>query len=134
MQKHRKRAVGYRRIRRTPLRSRRRGPTAAAVETIGGNIIMRKQRLRRLEALVEQLDTADKPRPRRLQTAQDVINLLEEQVEALRAEPWAGVVQKARAIGYLAGLARKAIETGTLAARLEMLEAVLRQREGSDQR
>lgn len=43
-------------------------------------------------------------------------------------------VQKARAIGYLAGIARKAIETGTLAARLEMLEAVLRQRKDSDQR
>ncbi|HTU18562.1 MAG TPA: hypothetical protein VMG10_10920 [Gemmataceae bacterium] len=95
---------------------------------------MRKQRLRRLETLVEQLDAADKPLPRRLQTAQDVIDLLEEQVEALRAEPWAGVVQKARAIGYLAGLARKAIETGTLAARLEMLEAVLRHREGSEKR
>jgi len=89
---------------------------------------MRKQRIRHLEILVERLDTAEKLPPRRLQTAQDVIDLLEEQVEALRAEPWAGVVQKARAIGYLAGIARKAIETGNLAARLELLEAVLRQR------
>jgi hypothetical protein len=52
----------------------------------------------------------------------------------LRAERWAGVVQKARAIGYLAGIARKAIETGTLAVRLEMLEAVLRQREENEGR
>jgi hypothetical protein len=89
---------------------------------------MRKQRVRRLETLVRQLDAAGKPPPRRLQTAQDVIDLLEEQVEALRAERWAGAVQKARAIGYLAGLARKAIEMGALAARLAMLEAVLRQR------
>jgi hypothetical protein len=43
-------------------------------------------------------------------------------------------VQKARAIGYLAGLARKAIETGTLADRLEMLDTILRQRkEGAKQ-
>jgi hypothetical protein len=95
---------------------------------------MRKQRIRRLEALVERLDTAEKAPPRRLQTAQDVIDLLQEQVEALRAERWAGAVQKARAIGYLAGIARKAIETGTLAARLAMLEAVLRQRKESEQR
>jgi hypothetical protein len=95
---------------------------------------MRKQRIRRLETMVKQLDAAEKPPPRRLQTAQDVIDLLQEQVEALRAEPWAGAVQKARAIGYLAGIARKAIETGTLAARLAMLEAVLRQRKESETR
>jgi len=94
---------------------------------------MRKQRIRHLEILVERLDGAEKLPPRRLQTAQDVIDLLEEQVEALRAEPWAGVVQKARAIGYLAGLARKAIEMGNLAARLELLEAVLRQRKENAQ-
>lgn len=94
---------------------------------------MRKQRIRRLESLVEQLDAVHKPQPRRLQTAQDVIELIHEQVEALRAERWAGAVQKARAIGYLAGIARKAIETGNLAARLEILEAVLRQR-GSEKR
>ncbi len=63
-----------------------------------------------------------------------MIDLLQEQVEALRSERWAGAVQKARAIGYLAGIARKAIETGTLAARLAMLEAVLRQRKESEQR
>lgn len=95
---------------------------------------MRKQRVRRLECSIERLDAVSKPLPRRLQTAQDVIDLLQEQVEILRAEHWAGAVQKARAIGYLAGIARKAIETGTLEARLEMLEAVLRQRKDSDQR
>jgi hypothetical protein len=95
---------------------------------------MRKQRIRRLETLVKQLDPAQAPPPRRLQTAQDVIDLLQEQVEALRAVRWASVIQRARAIGYLAGIARKAIETGTLAARLEMLEAVLRQRKEHDRR
>jgi len=37
-------------------------------------------------------------------------------------------VEKARALAYLAGVARKAIETGTLAARLELMEQVLEQR------
>jgi hypothetical protein len=67
----------------------------------------------------------DRAKPRRLQTAKDVVDLLEEQVEALRAAPESGTIERARAIGYLAGIARKAIETGTLAARLEMLETVL---------
>ncbi len=95
-------------------------------------ILMNKQRIRRLETKVQQLDTAEKPAPRRLHTAQDVIDLLHEQVEMLRAQRGAGSVQRARAIGYLAGIARKAIETSTLAARLEMLEAVLRKRKEND--
>jgi len=68
------------------------------------------------------------PSPRRLQTAQDVIDLLQEQVEALRADTSLGPLEKARALGYLAGIARKAIETGMLAARLETMEQVLKQR------
>jgi len=63
-----------------------------------------------------------------------VIDLLQEQVEALRGQPSADPVQKARAIGYLAGLARKAIETGTLAERLELLDLVLRHRKEGDKR
>jgi hypothetical protein len=42
--------------------------------------------------------------------------------------PWAGPIDKARAIAYLAGVARKAIESGVVAARVEMLEAVLAKR------
>jgi hypothetical protein len=70
----------------------------------------------------------------RLQTAADVLNLLGEQVEAVRAEQEAGTLEKARTIGYLAGIALKAIEAGNLAARIEMLEAVLKQRNGEDKR
>ncbi len=99
---------------------------------------MISRRLRRLEVLLERLAAVvrghTRPAPRRLQTAQDVIDLLQEQVEAIRLEAEAGTVEKARAIGYLAGIARKAIETGTLAARLEMLEAVLKQRNREAQR
>ena len=100
---------------------------------------MHKNRLRRLESLVEILEEQlrrgqQSLPPRQMQTAQDVIDLLQEQVEAVRHEAMAGTLEKARALGYLAGIARKAIETGNLTARLEMLEAVLRQRKESTQR
>ena len=89
---------------------------------------MFKHRLRRIESFLHHCGQGTKPPPRRLQTVQDVIDLLEEQVEAIRAEPWSTTIDKARALAYLAGAARKAIEAGTLAARVEMLEAVLEQR------
>jgi len=92
---------------------------------------MIKQRLRRIESFLNSCATpvgSSALPPRRLQTVQDVINLLEEQVQVVRAAPWAGPLDKARAIAYLAGVARKAIEAGILTARIEMLEAVLHQR------
>lgn len=93
---------------------------------------MIQQRLRRLEVIVERLAAALRgqtiPPPRRLQTAQDVIDLIEEQVEAVRAAVGAGTVEKARALGYLAAIARKAIETDNLAARLDVLEAAQKER------
>ena len=93
---------------------------------------MSRQRIQRLEGLLKywELQGRTKPPARRLQTIQDVIDLLQEQVEALRAEMVAGTVEKARAIGYLAGIARRAIETGKLAQRLEMLETILMNRKG----
>jgi hypothetical protein len=72
--------------------------------------------------------TSSVPVAFRLQTAQDVIDLLEEQVEAVRAESEASTLEKAHTIGFLAGVALKAIESGNLAARIEMLERVLKQR------
>jgi hypothetical protein len=57
-----------------------------------------------------------------------VLDLLEEQIEAVRGEQEAGVLERARTIGYLAGIALKAIDAGNLAARIEMLENVLKQR------
>src|SRR6478609_4033456 len=64
----------------------------------------------------------------RLKTAADVLALLEEQVAAVRADPHAGTLEKARTIGYLAGVSLRAIEAGDLAARLEALEGVLKTR------
>jgi hypothetical protein len=95
---------------------------------------MLKRRVRRLESLVKRcgLDSGVPPQssPRRLQTVQDLFDLLEEQVEAIRTQPWAGTLEKARAIAHLAGIARKAIEAGVVSARLEMLEKVLKNRKG----
>jgi hypothetical protein len=70
------------------------------------------------------------PLPFRLKTAADVLDLLEEHIRAIRAEQDAGTLEKARCVGYLASIALKAIETGNLAARIEMLETVLKQRNG----
>ena len=99
---------------------------------------MIESRLRRMEALLSRLAAVVRgrtaPPPRRLQTAQDVIDLLHEQVEALRAATWVGPVEKARAVGYLASLARQAIETHDLAVRLEKLEAALNPSNGDAKR
>jgi hypothetical protein len=68
------------------------------------------------------------PLPFRLQTARDVVALLEEQIVAVRADAEARTLEKARTIGYLAGVALKAVETADLAGRLEALESVLKGR------
>lgn len=64
----------------------------------------------------------------RLKTAADVIALIEEQVAAVRADADAGTLEKARTVGFLAGVALRAIEAGDMAARVEALEMVLKQR------
>ena len=68
------------------------------------------------------------PLPFRLKTARDVLALLEEQVNAVRHEPAAGTLEKARAVGYLAGIALKAVEVADLSARVEAVERVLKGR------
>jgi len=68
------------------------------------------------------------PLPFRLKTSADVIGLIEEQVGAVRAADDATTLEKARAVGFLAGVALRAIEAGDMAARLEALEAVLKTR------
>jgi len=96
---------------------------------------MIRYEIRRLEKLVEHLAVVLRGQrdmaPRPLQTARDVLDLLEAQVEAIRTDATGGTVEKARAIGYLANLARQALETGILAARLEKLEAELDRRKHS---
>jgi hypothetical protein len=68
------------------------------------------------------------PLPMRLKTARDVLELLEQQINAVRDEPEAGTLEKARVVGYLAGIALKAVEVADLSARVEAVERVLRGR------
>ena len=93
---------------------------------------MKNQRLRRIESLLNRYDRHLQSRPptRPLQTVRDVIDLLQEQAEAIRADPWSGTIEKARALAYLASVARKTIETGVIADRMEILETILQQRKG----
>jgi hypothetical protein len=68
--------------------------------------------------------------PPPLRTAANVLDLLEQLTAAVWADPFTRPAEKARAVGYLAGIALKAIEARNLAARVEMLEAVLKLRPG----
>lgn len=70
------------------------------------------------------------PMPFRLKTAQDILALLAEQVAAVREDENAGVLEKARCIGYLAGIALKAVEVADLSTRVEALERALNEHEG----
>jgi hypothetical protein len=88
------------------------------------------RRTRRAGDLCTTPSTSPVPPEFRLQTAQDVIDLLQEQVALVRADEDAGTLEKARTVGFIAGVALRAIEAGNLAARLEALEVALKQREG----
>jgi hypothetical protein len=72
--------------------------------------------------------------PLRVKTAADLLTLLEEQITAVRADPEAGALERARALGFLTGIALKAMEAGNLQARVDMLETVLKQRTPGDKR
>lgn len=69
------------------------------------------------------------PLPFRLKTAQDVLNLLEGLVNAVREDREAKTLEKARTIAYLAQIMLRAIETANLEARIEALEQALNKRE-----
>jgi hypothetical protein len=65
------------------------------------------------------------PPPVRLRVAADVEALLAEAVELVRRDPKARGTERARALGYLASIALRLIETHDLQERLEALERVL---------
>jgi len=58
----------------------------------------------------------------RYQTARDVLELLSSQVQAVESDADLGTVERARCIGYLAGLLLRAVEQGDLEDRLAQLE------------
>ena len=61
----------------------------------------------------------------RIKTARDILELLEEQINLLRADLGLGTIERARTLGALAGVALRAVETADLEARLAALEKVL---------
>jgi hypothetical protein len=69
--------------------------------------------------------------PAPLDSPADVLALLEEQMNALRADPLVEPAEKARTLGFLGGLALRAMESRDLVARLEAVERVLKLREAA---
>ena len=72
--------------------------------------------------------TSPLPLEFRLRKASDVLDLLEEQVDAVVKDTNSTTLEKARCIGFLCGITLRAIEAGDVAARLEAVEAVLKAR------
>jgi hypothetical protein len=70
--------------------------------------------------------------PTVLQQPADVLALLEEQVNAVRADPLSDPTERARTIGLLAGLALRAMDSRDLTARLEAVERVLKLRKDAE--
>lgn len=64
----------------------------------------------------------------RLRTAEDVLDLLAEQVEMIRQDKEVATTERARAIGYLCGIALRAVEVADLADRLESMERAFKER------
>ncbi len=64
----------------------------------------------------------------RAKSAADVLAMLNEQLDTLRQDASLGSVERAKAVGYLASIALRSIETGDVALRLEALEGILRSR------
>ncbi len=67
----------------------------------------------------------------RLQTARDVLLLIEEQVQTVKSDPKVETIARARTIGYLAGIALRAVEAVQIVGRVEALEEILSQRNGA---
>ena len=78
--------------------------------------------------------TTQLPADFRLQTAADVLALVEEQVAAVRTDAEVKTLEKAPTIGFLAGVALKAVEAGNVAVRIEAIEVALKRRKQSNGR
>jgi hypothetical protein len=59
------------------------------------------------------------------------LELIAEQVNAVRAEAEAGTLEKARCLGYLAAIALRAVEVAELAERVDALERALKDRKAN---
>ena len=66
----------------------------------------------------------------RLQTARDVLALIEDELANVRGDGRLKSAERARTVGYLASIALRAVEQADLAARVESIERALRRRRG----
>ena len=73
-----------------------------------------------------------RPAPVALNQPADVLTLLEEQANAVRADPVAEPLDKARTLGFIASVALRTMEARDLTARLEAIERVLKLRRDQD--
>ena len=87
------------------------------------------RRVRNLEAIGLVVPVPPQPVP--LETPADVVAVIAEQVNAVRGEALADPSEKARTLGFLSGVALRAMEAKDLAARLEAVERVLKLRKQS---
>lgn len=60
-----------------------------------------------------------------LERPQDVLRILDQEIQAVRADPRVGAVVRARVMAQLAAIALRAVEAGPLADRLEAIETAL---------
>jgi hypothetical protein len=88
------------------------------------NLVRRVQTLEQRALAVRA--TAVEPAP--LDAPADVLDLLTEQVNFLRADGLIDPVERARTVGLLAALALRAMDSRDLQARLEAVERVLKLR------
>jgi hypothetical protein len=92
------------------------------------NLVRRVQSLeQRMVAMRTVLAT-----PTVLSQPADVLALIEEQVNQVRADPLTDPSERARTLGMLAGLALRAMDSRDLAARLEAVERVLKLRKDAE--
>src|SRR5687767_391190 len=68
------------------------------------------------------------PEPLPVQTPADVLAVVAEQVNAVRADPLAEPAEEARTLGFLSSVALRAMEAKDLDARLEAVTRVLKLR------
>jgi hypothetical protein len=90
--------------------------------------------VRRVQTLEERaLVVFAPPQPLALATPADVLAVLEEQVNAVRADMFAEPHERARTLGMLCSIALRCIEAKDLDARLEVVERVLKLRKQSQE-
>ena len=87
------------------------------------NLVRRVQDLEERAAALRRLAP-----PLPLDAPADVLGLIEEQVNAVRADPYADPAERARTLGLLAGLSLRAMDSRDVTARLEAVERVLKLR------